>query len=118
MSLIRKIVIGLASFVGILSLASAEPPQLHEAHSKLQMTCESCHLSADPAKNSRVESEKCIQCHGDLKKISETIKAKKLIDPDPHWNHMIDIQCWECHKEHKPGVNMCSRCHNLDFKVP
>ena len=117
MTVTTKIFVGFATFALAAGAATAET-QLHEAHSKLGMTCTSCHLNENPQAVPRVESEKCIACHGDLKKVSETIKKKKAVDPDPHWNHMIDIACSDCHKEHRPGVNICEDCHNLEYKVP
>ena len=38
--------------------------------------------------------------------------------PDPHVNHSLGLNCVECHKGHEQSVNMCSRCHLFEYKVP
>ena len=62
-----------------------------------------------------VPADKCLSCHGDYAKLKELTKDAK---PNPHYTHMLDQPCAECHKAHKPSVNMCQECHQFDFKVP
>ena len=64
---------------------------------------------------SDVPADKCLSCHGDYAKLKELTKDAK---PNPHYTHMLDQPCAECHKAHKPSVNMCQECHQFDFKVP
>lgn len=79
--------------------------------------CSACHAVAAPKAGDAVDSRKCVACHGGLDRVAERTKAKGL-DPDPHYNHLVGLECTECHQGHKAGVNLCANCHNLKFKVP
>ena len=68
-----------------------------------------------PPPSKAVPADKCLSCHGDYAKLKELTKDAK---PNPHYTHMLDQPCAECHKAHKPSVNMCQECHQFDFKVP
>ena len=68
---------------------------------------------------STVETKQCLGCHGSLKAISEKIHQRgKAQSPDPHVNHSLGLNCNECHRGHQKSVNMCSRCHIFEYKVP
>lgn len=56
----------------------------------------------------------CMQCHGDYK----TLAAKtKNLEPNPHFSHMGEVNCVECHKADKvKPESMCNSCHKFTFK--
>lgn len=92
---------------------SAEGNFLADRHAAKGMNCASCHVETPPAK--AVPTEKCLSCHGDYEKLKELTKDKQ---PNPHYTHLLDQPCSECHKGHTESVNMCNSCHQFDFKVP
>ncbi|WP_418572198.1 cytochrome c3 family protein [Parasutterella sp.] len=109
----------LAIAVGSCFALSANAAEyLADVHMKAKVSCESCHGTATPETDAKVPQAKCIACHGDLKQVSDQISKKRKVDPDPHWGHMVALDCNECHRGHQAGYNMCSQCHNLDYKVP
>ena len=75
--------------------------------------CETCHVANDTS--APVRKGACLACHGSYEKLAERTKK---VDPNPHYNHLIDVGCLECHQGHKQSVNMCSSCHNIHYKVP
>lgn len=113
---IKHIIVGVASAC-LFSSACLASDFLADRHGTRGVTCESCHGTKAPQPGAKVETAKCNTCHGSLDKVAELTKAKKL-DPDPHYNHLVGLDCNECHKGHQPSVNMCSNCHNIKFKVP
>lgn len=103
---------------GMLAASSAGAAQfLADRHVERGVKCEQCHGTAAPAKGAKVSTEQCGACHGSLDKVAERTKAKGL-QPDPHYNHLVGLQCGECHRGHAQSVYMCENCHNLKAKVP
>ena len=81
--------------------------------------CAACHEVKAPAEGAEVDTQKCLACHVSLKAVSEKIHARgNAQSPDPHVNHSLGLNCVECHKGHEQSVNMCSRCHLFEYKVP
>ena len=97
--------------------ASAAETYLAGRHTERGVACASCHGIDAPAAGAAVKQEACLACHVSLDQVAERTKARKL-DPDPHYNHLVGLDCLECHRGHRPSVNMCASCHNLDFRVP
>ena len=64
--------------------------------------------------NCAVPTEKCQSCHGGFEDMKEKTKDCK---PNPHYTHMGDQPCEECHKGHQPSVNMCAQCHKIELNV-
>lgn len=112
------------AFVGLCSLfaasaMSAEAGFLADRHATRGVACATCHGVAAPEAGSTVETKQCLGCHGSLKAISEKIHQRdKAQSPDPHVNHSLGLNCNECHRGHQKSVNMCSRCHIFEYKVP
>ena len=112
------------AFVGLCSLfaasaMSAEAGFLADRHATRGVACATCHGVAAPKAGSTVETKQCLGCHGSRKAISEKIHQRgKAQSPDPHVNHSLGLNCNECHRGHQKSVNMCSRCHIFEYKVP
>ena len=68
-----------------------------------------------PKAGAKVNEAQCLKCHGSLDKVAERTKNVK---PNPHYNHLVGLNCLECHRGHQKGVNMCADCHNIKFNVP
>lgn len=113
----RKNLILLLGSLLIALPAMAQNTFLADRHVTKNINCTACHESQTPAPGAQVTSGKCIQCHGTLENIAVKTKNKKL-DPDPHYNHLVNTDCQECHKGHGQSTNVCANCHNLQYKVP
>ncbi|MBP1625572.1 MAG: hypothetical protein H6Q00_47 [Holophagaceae bacterium] len=100
--------LALLSFLQLGAVATAPVP-LADSHKAKGMACEDCH-GKGPRKP--VEAAQCFQCHESYAKVAERTKGLK---PNPHDNHMIDLDCGFCHKGHKPFELYCSTCH-IDLK--
>ena len=98
------VIVTVAALSMLSGAAFAQDKFLAERHVERGAACASCHQETPPSK--AVPADKCLSCHGDYAK------------PNPHYTHMLDQPCAECHKAHKPSVNMCQECHQFDFKVP
>lgn len=99
-----------------LSATSASASEfLADRHVARGVSCASCHGVAKPAAGAKADGKTCVKCHGNLDKVAEKTKNVK---PNPHYNHLVGLECLECHRGHQKGVYMCSSCHNLKAKVP
>lgn len=88
---------------------------LADRHGARGTACVSCHGVDAPQPGAVVNSQACGTCHGGLDKVAELTKDNV---PNPHYNHLINTDCQECHKGHVKSVNLCADCHNLEWKVP
>ena len=86
---------------------------LADRHAANKVQCSGCHIETPP--KLAVPTAQCQKCHGSYKDLAEKTKNLK---PNPHYTHMLDQPCEECHRAHEPSVNMCASCHKLDIKVP
>lgn len=86
----------------------------HVAHG---VPCSACHGKATPVKGSTVDQKACLACHKSLDNVAK-MSEKKGVDPNPHYNHLVGLNCLECHQGHKEGKNLCGTCHALHYKVP
>lgn len=100
-------------FLFSAAAANASEGFLADRHAAMGLKCASCHEETPPSK--AVPTEKCLSCHGGYDKLKELTKDKT---PNPHYTHLLDQPCGECHKGHAQSVNMCNSCHQFDFKVP
>lgn len=83
-----------------------DKPVLADRHKNSGLTCEACH---DTNPKQAVEGDKCLGCHENSAAV-----AKRTINlqPNPHSNHLLDIDCTKCHVGHKAQVNYCQNCHS------
>lgn len=93
--------------------ASAADTLLADKHTALGLTCAQCHKTTTPTK--AAPDSQCISCHGDNDAMAKkTEKAK----PNPHFNHLGDVGCTECHHGHKPSRPICADCHQFKMQMP
>ena len=60
-----------------------------------------------------VTKYQCLKCH-----VSQEDLAKKTsaLEPNPHWSHLGNVNCEECHKANKAKPElMCNTCHKFDY---
>lgn len=94
-----------------LGVAIDQKTPLADKHKALGLSCEDCHGSG---LKKAVPMEKCLGCHESYAKVAE--RTKELL-PNPHDNHLIDLECSKCHLGHKPQANYCQTCHvDMEFK--
>jgi hypothetical protein len=86
---------------------------LGDKHKNRGMDCSGCHKESPPKQD--VPMAVCLGCHGDYGKVAAKTNE---IDPNPHDSHLGGIDCGKCHHAHKPSVNVCNECHEMDMKVP
>lgn len=56
----------------------------------------------------------CMKCHGDYKKLAAQTKQ---YTPNPHYSHMGEVNCVECHNPNSNKVEpMCNTCHKFKFE--
>lgn len=84
---------------------------LADGHKAQGLACENCHGTP---RTSTVRMEACLKCHGSY----ATVAARtKNLQPNPHDNHVIDLECSKCHQGHKPLTNYCLTCHaGMEFE--
>lgn len=100
------------------AFAAGDNHFLADRHVARGVACASCHGDKAPQSGATVDVKKsCETCHGDIDKVAERTK-KKGLNPDPHYNHLVGLNCLECHQGHKQPKNVCATCHFIDFKVP
>jgi len=94
-------------------------PNLHaqhvltgDIHKEKGLTCKDCHVTESKKPVSR---DKCQECHGSY---ADLAKTTEHLDPNPHYNHTIDLDCNYCHHMHKPAVIYCRNCHQGLAFVP
>ena len=88
---------------------------LADRHVERGVACEACHGVKTPQAGATVETAQCNSCH---KSLDEVAKRTAKLDPNPHYNHLVGLNCTECHRGHQKSVNMCASCHNIKFDVP
>ena len=76
-----------------------------DIHKEQGITCMDCH-ETEPKK--AVTRDKCQQCHGTYADIA---KRTENLEPNPHYNHTIDLDCNDCHHQHRPMEIYCHNCH-------
>ena len=72
------------------------------------------HGSMWPNPTGWVKKDTCMGCHGSYKDLAK--KTERLV-PNPHFSHMGDVNCQECHKGNLSKVDfMCNTCHNFTLR--
>ena len=110
MKLLKSIIFSAFSFLALQ--ASASPDMLADRHVQKGNTCAACHTENPPAQ--AVPTSQCQKCHGDYEALKQKTSSLK---PNPHYTHMGDQPCEECHKGHSTPVNMCATCHKIKLNV-
>lgn len=96
--------------------AAATPTQTNLANFHLShgASCQTCHGQGSPAPGARVAKATCKGCHDPQKLRQQTAH----VSPNPHYTHLGDVNCTDCHKGHQKGVLMCNSCHRFSLQVP
>ncbi len=107
--------LGAAVCVALLAAVgtAAASDYLADRHMARGMTCKQCHRESPPSKP--VTSGQCERCHGNNDAMAERTKDVKH---NPHFNHLGDVACLECHQAHQPSRLICDSCHRFELKVP
>lgn len=93
-------------------------PSNNDEHKKLGFDCVTCHGDfKDPNEVMPLQNEQCLTCHGDYQKVAKRTSFLDENEVNPHdgFHHKEDLDCADCHREHKPSTNYCANCH--DTKV-
>jgi fumarate reductase flavoprotein subunit len=100
-------------FCFVSAAFSADAPALADRHAKLGVMCESCHAGV-PAAGAKVKNDKCFACHQNYEAVA---KRTEKVEPNPHYTHLGNVRCSDCHKGHTEGAVMCNECHKFNLKV-
>lgn len=101
----------------------AEEYTIKPHHQALKFDCVMCHEGSDPEEFEALETENCLSCHGSAQKVADRLQFMDKQHTNPHnsFHDRLDLDCYECHAEHEPSVNLCSDCHTTTSwmdKVP
>lgn len=108
-----KAIVMIGAVVSVLAMPVGASEFLADRHAARGVDCATCHGVKTPTK--AADTAQCLACHGDYAKLKALTQD---VTPNPHYTHMLDQPCIECHQGHKPSVNMCNDCHKFDLKVP
>ncbi|WP_053007672.1 cytochrome c3 family protein [Pragia fontium] len=83
-------------------------------HKSLQFACTACHQGQDQAKYKPLSTKECLACHGSAEKVARRTGFMDSGHTNPHrsLHDGLDLDCYECHAEHKPSNNLCQVCHD------
>lgn len=85
------------------SAAAADDKTLAEIHGKNW-----------PEATGWAKKDTCMGCHGSY---ADLAKATAKLEPNPHFSHLGDVNCQECHKGDKAEPElMCNSCHNFTLR--
>ena len=74
---------------------------LTDRHVERGVACEACHGVKTPQAGATVETAQCNTCH---KSLDEVAKRTAKLDPNLHYNHLVGLNCTECHRGHQKSV--------------
>ncbi|WP_295480542.1 cytochrome c3 family protein [uncultured Sutterella sp.] len=106
---------GALALLSISPAGAADRKFLADRHVERGVACASCHGTDAPKPGAQVSTAQCNTCHGSLDAVA---KRTAKLDPNPHYNHLVGLDCAECHRGHAKSVNMCAQCHNIKYSVP
>jgi hypothetical protein len=90
---------------------AAAAEYLADRHAARGIDCEDCHREGAPFRPAK--SAPCEGCHGDNDAVAKlTAKSR----PNPHFTHLGDVACLECHRAHQPSRLVCDDCHRFAIK--
>jgi hypothetical protein len=69
-----------------------------------------------PLRERKLKQEVCLSCkeHDSYPELAETTKDWPR---NVHASHWGDMECYLCHKQHRPNVLYCTKCHT-DLTLP
>lgn len=123
-------VCAVAACLGFALPASAQA--LKAKHQAAGLACASCH-DKDLLAKGQIEpaaTSQCLACHGPVEALAKRTDhlriTSSMVDPktgaksehkaptNPHNSYHFGTQldCYECHREHRPSTNECATCHD------
>lgn len=111
--MMKTIPVAFLILLAVAAFSFAGPEQtIKKHHSENGLSCSDCHTSDPPQP---VATEQCLNCHE-----RQEAKVDYSGEPDkhdsPHYGPELD--CGNCHHEHRVSENFCAECHEFDFVVP
>ncbi|EMO8117217.1 cytochrome c3 family protein [Salmonella enterica] len=87
---------------------------LKSHHKKLNLPCTACHKEKDVSSYKPLATKDCLACHGSAEKVAKRTGFMDINHTNPHrsLHDGLDLDCYECHAEHKPSSNLCETCHD------
>jgi hypothetical protein len=117
----------------VLTVASASSAlaQAKPHHARAGLNCAMCHGAGDTRRYQPVDTKTCVTCHErtvlirKTERVNKTVREKNPVsglvetvvkDLNPHSGHHDRgrLDCFECHREHKPSKNLCAQCHDVE----
>lgn len=112
-SIIAALALAVSLAAGISSAQAADQKYLADRHIAAGMQCATCHKDGAPKAGAVVSKDTCKSCHNP----ADLAKATANLNPNPHYNHLGDVNCTDCHKGHQQPQLMCNDCHKFSLKV-
>ena len=85
-----------------------------DIHKKSGISCADCHQTKKPKEGAKVRNEQCLSCH---ESYDELAKKTAKLQPNPHYTHLGNVRCSDCHSGHKQSHLMCNDCHKFNLKM-
>jgi hypothetical protein len=107
----------LAGGVYAAQASEGKGEELGKLHARMGVACGQCHENEQ--KPEPVSMEKCLNCHGETKKLAEKTANVKPRNPHENRHYGTEADCNKCHHQHRKSENFCLPCHQrFDFVVP
>lgn len=92
----------------------AEATAFKQRHQSKGIDCAACHgPELDFAVLPTVDV--CLSCHESYEAVAELTGD---VVPNPHYSHMGEGTCTDCHSEHLEPRLSCNQCHVFEMDVP
>ena len=106
---------------------------LASAHAEAGLTCLDCHEQTDetrayeqkiwdsgefddPLAPREYDADFCLRCHDSYEALAaQTQTFAEKYDKNPHESHLEEVDCYECHRVHKPSNFMCAGRHPANW---
>lgn len=128
--MLKMILSTLLVVIATTALPVSAQPKPH--HVKAGITCPACHGPGEMSTYQPATTATCLTCHGDraalikrTERVNKVVEEKNPVtgkvekvtkDLNPHSGHHDRgrLDCFECHREHKPSKSLCSLCHDTE----
>lgn len=105
------------ALMGALLLAfgtagAAEQP-LANRHMAHGVDCVSCHGTKTPQPGAVVDNKNCLTCHQSYEALA---KRTEKLEPNPHFSHLGNVRCSDCHSGHQQPKLLCNDCHKFNMQ--
>jgi len=90
---------------------------LSHFHMLAGVSCAACH-GQNISTPAPMSTEQCLVCHGPLDELAGLTAHLDPYNPHQSPHGPAYAECSLCHQVHRPSVNFCADCHDVDFEVP